>query len=404
MAAAKPDMTHLEALVGQGRHAEALDGYLKLLTNRPTDPLLRARVEMLREALAQEADQFIPAGDTDPKSTYVVTPEEVADSYVLAGRYDDAILILEKILVQRPADRQVMDRLDRVKKLKTSGASDGAESTTPQQEFVAPPHTPSKPLGRPAAAAPAFGQPKSGVGKAAQQSHASGGRSPGSAMHRPVVDKPAAAGPVEMVRVNSAALAAAPAFGTPRSLGGARRPARETDPVGAAVQSLANRKDTAPTTPVVTDDPSSTGDRTVLSPPPQPLRKAQVLVDPTRVSAPPDRLLRASKTEPSTDPLPPQPDFTTTSGLPAQLEELTRPAIGLPAGMADDDDDNARTAASDAPEGLAEALAVPEGSATRLVPLPVVHDERTWASPPPVHEPDPPGRKPVPSRDKPRKR
>ncbi|MBI5498310.1 MAG: hypothetical protein HY904_25130 [Deltaproteobacteria bacterium] len=364
MGTGKLDVTQLEALVAQGRHQEAMEGYQRLLATRPNDPLLRARVDMLREAAAN-ADAFASAQDqlppalrdreTDMKTTFVVTPEEVADSYVVAGRYDDALLLLEKSLQQRPQDKGLVERIEKVRRLRQVSADGGAgEVTTPQQTLPVSRPAPARAAPARAAApvAPAFGAPRSSAG------------GPGAAARSAV---PVAADRAATVVASERQLealrtaAAAPTFGQPRST-----------PGGAGARRRSDSSSATPTLPADTAAP----ERTVRSPPPRvrPV-SAQPLAEATVISPPPAR-------EPTGD------GNSDTSAEVASAhydaselpDERTTPARSV----VEDAEDATKTVLAPPPTGLVDALSTGDEisggfqSSPRLGPV-----EPTQVSPPP---------------------
>lgn len=355
MATGKPDITQLEALVAQGRHQEALDGYQRLLAGRPNDPLLRARVDMLRDALSPSSDAFAPAGEavppalrereTDMRTTFVVTPEEVADSYVVAGRYDDALLLLEKAQAQRPGDRAIADRIEKVRALKRAGVDAGAEATTPQQSLPPPRQAPrGSPRAQPA---PAFGTPRSSSSLPVPP------RTPAPVSPERAPTVVASERAIEALRT----AAASPSFGQPRSSAGSPSARRRPEPAAQEI-------------PV--------GDRTVRSPPPRPRQAAPEPVGEATVISPPPE--RESSTESSVT----SADLRSGTDEVEQVEERTAPERRAVRDIPDAAEDAAKTVLAPPPTGLSEAFATGDevsggfASSTRLTPV-----EPTRVSPPP---------------------
>ncbi|MEW5850150.1 MAG: hypothetical protein AB2A00_15285 [Myxococcota bacterium] len=357
MASGRPDIAELEELVARGRHAEALEGYQKLLQARPNDPLLRARVEMLKDAAANAPER--PRDNRETLAAYVVTQEEVADNYVRAGRYDDALLLLERLLAQRPQDRALAEKVERVQRLRAASSpsrmlsprdqpTEIGEVTSPESELPSPP--PSRAPPRPASRVGPGNGPATG------------------ARVVPVASPPPRTG----------------AFGVPKSVpGGLPRPASSavppprpptrpvtsstppapqrpgTDPVAAAAASLNNaREPSAPTTPVITDEVPAGGERTQLAPPPEPVRRNRTQAkvqesrgDATLVAPPPERP-ELGATEPGDD-------GTTDGALNMPVSEMTQrnPVIKTdPDQLRAASDDEGKTLLAPPPEGLAAAL------------------------------------------------
>lgn len=377
---AKSDVTQLEKLVAQGRLGEALSGYERLLSARPDDGVLRTRVMMLREAVkssdAQNSGAWARVEDAPVapvRLPFNVTQEDVADGYVTAGRYQDALVLLEQLRQTRPQDKTLQVRWERVRKLldaeQPARQSDAAlfEAVKSDARIAAP-----RAATRPSAGGPAPTAPPPAPARAPAGAAASGP-------------------PVAFVRVpppeptTSPARPAASTFGTPKS-NPAARSMRALQSKPTRPETPAARAGTQPTTPVVTDESimlthAGAEERTMLSAPPE-VSAPRAPVESTMVAAPSAYQLavtRGALPEPAhrmqrSDTRPDLPVDRNTSNTDPQGEDAAA--------------EHSKTLMAPPPTGFHRAVQdLPQDK------RPVVsHEERTAFGPPPDMDP-PPARK-----------
>ena len=383
----QPDVTYLERLVSQGRLSEALEGYQQLLEARPDDNMLRARVQMLQEAVtpANTSGPWASIKDAPPPSDptpFNITQAEVAEGYVLAGRYQDAVALLHRLIALDPQDAGLAARLAYARKMQAHAADEAVshpEYTSPHGVAVvgaareAGPHEAQVQVAASApqaALAPPKGKPGSDPPRPAVQRSAGPRSLPISSSRNAVAFGVPRSVPGE---APVAPRGAPGPFGQPRSVGGARNAAARRRVPDTVPDLPRVRQETQPTTPLMSDVPAMVvhEERTIRSvPTAEELKRAGPPLEATVVAAPPALALAVSRGAVR------MPGARGGSGRPTDERSTTSDSASQ---ETDEGDDPNKTLLAPVPSGLDELLQDP----AQLHRPVVQHEERTAFGPPP---------------------
>ena len=116
------EIQRLERFVAAGDADQALQGYERLLARMPRDPVLRKRVDFLRDSLHRHAPDW-------QVCTYVISPQAVAEAHIMDEHYAEALEILEWMLESHPEDTGLARRVAMVRAMRDGNDDPNIEPT-----------------------------------------------------------------------------------------------------------------------------------------------------------------------------------------------------------------------------------------------------------------------------------